>query len=344
MTDNVFVPSSPASPPPRRFATPLGLLTAALGLGLFVYTVNLVGWPTISSGLNRVGWYFVPIIGLSGGRLLARAASWRQCLDRPADLPLSAAFAAVLMGDALGNLTPFGLFISEPTKIAVTRDRLPLLDAIASTTIDTLLYVLTVCMVIGAGCAIVLLQLDNLPALVRWTSVAGLAAVTAVAGAVLGFIWADIRVMTPPLRWLERRGWLPTIIGARLTHVHALEDRVYGFRERHSARIPAVLGLQSLFHLGGVVEVLLVVSLLTGIYPGWRSAFVLEAVNRLVIVAFKFVPLRLGVDEAGSGLLAQTLAIGTSVGVTVAVVRKVRVLSWNAVGLALLTLRNSRAR
>lgn len=338
------MPSAAAQPPPRRFATPLGLLTAALGLGLFLYTVNSVGWPTIASGLTRVGWYFIPVIALSGGRLLSRAASWRQCLDRPSDLPLSAAFGAVLMGDALGNLTPLGLFISEPTKIAVTRDRLPLLDAITSTTIDTLLYVLTVCIVIGAGCAVVLLQLDNLPDVVRWTSVGGLVGVTAIAGTMLGAIGADIRIMTPPLAWLARRGWLPSIVAARLSHLHTIEDRIYGFRERHTNRLATILGLQSLFHVAGVVEVLLVVTLLTGTSPGWRGAFVLEAVNRLVIVAFKFIPLRLGVDEAGSGLLAQTLAIGTGVGVTLAVVRKVRVLAWNAVGLVLLTMRNARGR
>lgn len=310
-------------------------------MGLFLYTVESVGWPALVAGLSRVGWWFLPVIALSGARLLARAASWRRCLNRPADLPLSSAFAAVLMGDALGNLTPLGLFISEPTKIAVTRNRLPLLDAIASTTIDNLLYILTVCIVIGAGCAVVLLQIAQLPEAVRWTSLAGLAGVTAIAAGLIGFILADIRVMTLPLAWLDDRGWLPTAVSTRVAHVRELEDRVYGFRERHPGRVATILGLQFLFHAAGVVEVYLVVTLLLGHSPGWVAAFVLEAVNRLVIVAFKFIPLRLGVDEAGSGLLAQTLAIGTGIGVTLAVVRKVRVLAWNAVGLALLTLRNA---
>jgi hypothetical protein len=64
--------------------------------------------------------------------------------------------------------------------------------------------------------------------------------------------------------------------------------------------------------------------------------------NRLINVAFKFVPLRLGVDEAGSGLLAQILGYGSAVGVTLALVRKVRMLVWTGVGVIFLASRGLR--
>ena len=71
-------------------------------------------------------------------------------------------------------------------------------------------------------------------------------------------------------------------------------------------------------------------ALLTGTLPGVLTTFVLEAVNRAITVAFKFVPLRLGVDEAGTELLTRTLSLPLGVGVTMAIVRKARVLSWCA--------------
>ncbi len=42
------------------------------------------------------------------------------------------------------------------------------------------------------------------------------------------------------------------------------------------------------------------------------------------MIAFKFVPLRLGVDHAGSGSIAEVLGIGSPVGVTIATVRTAR--------------------
>ena len=83
----------------------------------------------------------------------------------------------------------------------------------------------------------------------------------------------------------------------------------------------------------------MVVSLLTDRPPELLGAFILEAVNRFITVAFKFVPLRLGVDEAGTGLLTGVLGLGSALGVTLAIVRKIRVLGWNAVGVLVLVWR-----
>jgi hypothetical protein len=51
------------------------------------------------------------------------------------------------------------------------------------------------------------------------------------------------------------------------------------------------------------------------------------------------VPLKLGVDEAGAALVAHALGLGSAAGVTLALVRKARVLTWTLVGLGLLIRR-----
>jgi hypothetical protein len=58
-----------------------------------------------------------------------------------------------------------------------------------------------------------------------------------------------------------------------------------------------------------------------------------------VNMLFSFVPARVGVDEAGSGLLTAALGMGGVSGVALAIVRKVRVLFWTAIGLAVFALR-----
>jgi hypothetical protein len=72
------------------------------------------------------------------------------------------------------------------------------------------------------------------------------------------------------------------------------------------------------------------------------QALVFSALDRLVIVAFKFVPFRIGVDEASSGGMAVLFGWGAAVGVTFAIVKKVRSLAWAGVGLLLIAAHPAR--
>ena len=57
------------------------------------------------------------------------------------------------------------------------------------------------------------------------------------------------------------------------------------------------------------------------------------------MVVFKFVPLRLGVDEVGTELLTRTLGLPLGIGVTMAIVRKARMLAWSAIGVGFVVQR-----
>jgi hypothetical protein len=119
----------------------------------------------------------------------------------------------------------------------------------------------------------------------------------------------------------------------------ALEDRVYGFYARHGARFLPILTWEMCFHLAGVVEVFLTLYFITGAPPSWLAAFVLESVNRVINVVFKFVPMRVGVDEMGTARFTDALKFGSTAGVTLAIVRKARIVVWTAIGVVLLVRR-----
>jgi hypothetical protein len=55
------------------------------------------------------------------------------------------------------------------------------------------------------------------------------------------------------------------------------------------------------------------------------------------------VPMRLGVDEAGTEILTAVLGYPSATGVTLAIVRKMRVLFWTGIGLLLLARRGLSA-
>ena len=58
--------------------------------------------------------------------------------------PFRRALVAFLAGDAVGSVTPLGLVASEPTKVLLTRHHLAGVDAVASLTLENLIYAASV--------------------------------------------------------------------------------------------------------------------------------------------------------------------------------------------------------
>jgi hypothetical protein len=339
------MPVDPPTAAPRRWIggiTPGGALAAVFGAALFAYTLRQTSLAAILSGMRSVGWGFLVILGLSGVRVLARAYAWTLCTEGPTTLRVRDTVPALVTGDALGNLTPLGLFVSEPTKAVFVRHRVPLMTAVSGLTIENLLYTLTVALVIGSGTVALLFSFDVSPALkmVGLAALGGMVGLLAVSAWVLG---RQVKIVTGVVDWLHRRRLAPAALAHRLEKLRTLEDAVYGFHRRHPDRLWSVLALEGAYHAAGVAEVWVMLAWLVA-PPTVLVAFILETVNRLTTVAFKFVPMRLGVDEAGTALLANVLGYTTATGVTMALVRKVRVLVWTAAGVALLARRGLSTR
>ena len=109
----------------RRFA-PLGIIFGLVGLLLFAYFISRAGVGEIFSHIKRLGAGFLLILAVSSFRYIFRALAWIRCIEPPYRLPFRDAFAARLMGDALGNIIPFvSVAVSEPSKAVFVKDRVP---------------------------------------------------------------------------------------------------------------------------------------------------------------------------------------------------------------------------
>jgi hypothetical protein len=316
----------------------VSLVTTLVGLVLLVVLVRRVGTEAITAGACQVGWGFLAIVAISGMRILVRAAAWRLCLD-PKDagsVSLRQVFGAGLCAEAIGSLTPLGVLASEPAKAAWVRHTLPFGRAMAAVAIENVLYSISVAIVIAAG-TIALLASFNLPAGLRSASELSLVLIVTVLATLVAAVWLA-----------GRRLSLFSDLAVRLTGpgrlgsgVRRIESRAQDAVQATRGRLLPIATLESLFHVGGVAEAYITIWLLTGVAPTLLAAFVLETANRIVNVVFRFVPLRVGVDEAGTALMTSVLGMGTASGVTLAVVRKARVLVWSAAGIVLMIRRGT---
>jgi hypothetical protein len=325
----------------RRGLTPLSIIFVVVGLALFAYFVKKAGLGQIADGIQRLGAGFLLIIAISAVRQIVRSLAWSLCVEGPYRLRFWDAFRARVMGDAIGNILPFASFvISEPAKPALIRDRVPLMAGFSAITIENIFYGLSVAVFISSGMIALLLSF-SLPQGLRVGSFFVLVVIIIMITLGTLLVRKQVKFVSGTAAFLHRRGLSEKWVEKGRT----LEDRIYGFYHRNRARFVPILLLETCFHLAGIWEIYVTLSFISPQQPPTLlTAFILESVNRVITMAFKFIPLRMGVDEAGTGKVSKVLMFTEATGVTLAIVRKARDVFWAAVGMALLLQRGLSLR
>jgi hypothetical protein len=316
-----------------------GIIFALIGLLLFAFFVWKAGTGEIVSDIKRLGAGFLLVLAISSLRYIIRTLGWTLCFEGPERLRFRDAFRAYIVGDAMGNLTPLGIVASEPTKAALVRDKVPLVVAVAALAVQNLFYSLSVALFILSGIVVLLLSFPLTPGL-RLMSLISLGVVCVII--LIGFVIFKLRwrFLSAGFERLRKNRFGQRFLKEKQREsTSAVEDTVYNFYSRHRARCALIMLLEACFHLAGVLEVYVTLYFISDVPPTFLAAYVLESVNRIINVVFKFVPLRAGVDEAGSSWVTKVLKFGLTTGTTLAIIRKARVICWTALGVAFLVRR-----
>jgi hypothetical protein len=322
----------------------IGIIFMVAGLLLFAYMVEKAGPGEIIAGIRRLGFGFAIVFLLGGFRQAVHAYCWVKCCEPPYKLRFRDAFRARLMGEAVGNIVPLGGLFSEPSKPLFIRDRLPLMVGISALAIENVFYALSVALFISAGSLALLLSFP-LPNPLRYASIGALVAMVIIIPVGALVIRKQLRFISGALGFVSNRGIASHKISGVLPRIRTIEDRIYGFYERNHSRFFLILFVECFFHVAGVVEAYVTLWFISHtIAPTLLAAFILESVNRLINVVFKFIPLRIGVDEGGTGKVASLLGLTRTTGVTLAIVRKARDICWTAIGVALIVRRGISLR
>jgi hypothetical protein len=330
--------SSVAEHPRRAAFNAAGLLGVVAGAALFAVVLWRADPREVWQGIAGLGWWFAAIVVIGGLRFLARAAAWSACVEPPHRLPIVTAFAGVLAGDTVGNLTPLGPVLGEPAKAAYVRGSVPGSVAFTALAIENLLYTLSAAAMIAGG-TLALLFTFELPRQVRQVGELAVAGVVVLFATSVILLWRRPALLSRLIPLVAKEGSALHYQGDR---VRGLEQQIYTFALRRPAALVTVAGCEGVFHALGVVEAYITLHALTGHPPLLLTAFVLETAQRLMTVVFKIVPFQIGVGELGTAAVTNVLGLGATIGVTAAVIRKGRMAAWALVGAALLARRGIR--
>lgn len=289
---------------------------------MLVVLVRQIGVATVVDLLRRVGWTFALVSTLYFGHLAIRAAAlWRSI----GTLRYRDVLRIRLWSEAIEMLTFTGPFLAEPAKgVLLTRRGLDGASAFGGVAIEYLLYTLT-----SAWMATVALPLlvaggalpHGLEGAVK-AVVAGMIVFT------IGFIVAAATgtgLIVPIVRAIGA-----TNIAARIEPV---ERVLVGFMHERPTRLAAVIGIELMAQALLASEILVTVRVLGYAFSSIQSLLV-EGSVKFISIAFFFVPGQVGAQESVYTLLFEAIGLPGAIGLTMALVRRVRALIVAGVALA----------
>ncbi|MCI0489199.1 MAG: flippase-like domain-containing protein [Blastocatellia bacterium] len=324
----------------------LQIASLAAGLALFVYLVYQTGISTLAQYMGMMGWGAGVILALSAVRNCARAGSWYFSIEpEHRRLGFWTILNVMLAGEAIKYLTATGPFLSEPAKAAIVRRQVPLLYGVSSVVVENLVYYLSVLMLMLAGMP----ALAWLPQVHDGLKTAGYIVAAVIILSLAGGGLAMRRRWYVLSSLLERLGRRAANRRERFeaiaSRTRSLEENVYSFYERRRGVFYFILALNLSAHLINVVEVYVLLALMR-LPASIQAGFVIEAVTKIINMAFFFVPARAGVYESGNALVLGALGMGAGAGVALAIIRKLRAFVWAGYGLvviAFITMRDKGA-
>lgn len=321
-----------------------GVLLTLFGAGLFAYLIYAVGFHEIFEGVKRFGFAgFGVIVIIYFFRICSRAYAWKLSVHEPYSLGIKDTIPAVMIGEAMSSTIPLGILISGTSKAVAVRKHIPLVAGLSSVATENLFYSFTTGLFLMLG-AVVLLRgfaVDESLIVTIDILIASLGLLI-----VLGILMVigQWHFVSFTCNWLYDKGFFRSLLENVRQDVRRFEDLIYGFYRRYPQRFLPICSLEAAYHLLGIAEVWFILSRIGDTYPSLMNAFLLESVSRLITILFKLVPFVIGVDEAGAEFVGQTVALAAGVAVTLAIIRKGRILFWTAVGVILIIKRGLSIR
>lgn len=309
------------------------------GVGLFSYFVYTVGIDEIAANVGKFGWAgFGIILVLYFARLTARAAAWSMSVYAPYRLSLKDTIPAVIIGEALSTLIPLGILVSGTAKAVAVRKRVPLVVGLSSVATENLFYSFVTSGFLAVGASVLVRSFELERAWVITIDIL-IAAIVLVFTFLILLVIRQWHFASETCEWLYQKGIGRGIFEHGRMQVRLFENFIYAFYRKYPQRFLPIVLCEASYHLIGIVEVWLVLSRIADGAPSILTAFLLESVSRLLTIVFKLVPFLIGIDEAGAQFVAKTVALGATIGVTLAIIRKGRILFWTAIGIILIAKR-----
>jgi putative membrane protein len=310
------------------------------GLVLLAFLIRELGAASVVANLSLVGWGIVPIVLQEGGSFIANTLGWLAAFPQPRPaIPFGQLLAARISGDAVNYVTPTATLGGEFVRTRFLQGQATGTALVASVAVAKLSQTIAQIAFVIFGLGIILDE-TPLPDPIHYGLLAGLAAVSA--GAIVLLFVQRRGMFAPALRVAQRLG-LPARAPELMRRLQHLDEEIARVHVNGSGAFAlSVAG----FFVGwciGVVEIYLILWFLDVPVSVYR-ALTVETLSVAIDGMLFFVPFKAGTQEGGKVLIFTLLGLDPAKGLALGIVRRIRELTWAAIGLLLLSRQQLAAR
>jgi uncharacterized protein (TIRG00374 family) len=316
----------------------LNLAAALLGAGVLVFLLYRLGVGPVLQQLGKVGWGWLLIIGQEVLPILANTAGWHYAFAAPhREVSFWELLRMRQAGDSFNYLIPSATVAGELLRVNLLRQRLSMALGAASVTMAKFTQFLGQALFIALGLALAAPFAPLKPGLLPWLW-----------GLLLGCFAFLLLILAALWQGLFSRihrlllVWLPHRLGRYLPvdKITELDEFIAFFLKSRQREFWASTGLFGLGWALGSVEVYLIFHFL-GLPVDLPTAVTVETLSVFIDGVLFFVPGKLGTQEGGKVLIFLSLGLPPVSGLAFGIIRRLRELTWAAIGMAFLaTFRN----
>jgi putative membrane protein len=312
------------------------LLGGLLLLGFLIYQL---GARDVLVNLRLVGWGIVPIVAQEAFAYVANTLGWLTAFPSGGRrVPFPALLQARIAGDAVNYVTPTATLGGEFVRTRFLQGQANPTAIMASVAVAKLAQTVGQIAFVIVGLAIILDE-TPLPSRIRYGLLAGLAAFTTMA---VALVFVQRRGMFAPLLGVAQRLGFAAHAPELMRRLRHLDAEIARF---HLDANGAFLVSAFNFFLGwamGIVEIYLILWFLEA-GPSLQRALTIEVLSVAIDGMLFFVPLKAGTQEGGKVLIFTLLGLDPAKGLALGIVRRIRELTWASIGLLILSRRQLTA-
>lgn len=310
---------------------------AALGLLLLTTLVLRTGPRIIWNQVHAVGLGMAVIIVLGGVALFIRTWAWRMTLMcDTTDLRWSRSFAVCLVSEALGQLGVGGKVLGEGMRISLLKSSVPIANAIPSAAIDGGLHFSSSAIMTLSGIIVTLLlaPVSGKMRIFALIFIVALVTVLVLAVVSIGKGWELMGKTAKAIGHMPKfQGW----INRKQPVIDSSEHNLLTFFREAPGAFCASFLLNFLWQALAILEIYIILRFM-GTRIAIPSAFVLEGLTKVINLVGLLNPGNVGTYEGGNMMITKLFGVSGTVGLTLALCRRVRALFWAVIGAICLML------
>lgn len=300
------------------------------GFAIFIYLFQQLGVTNVLGRMYQMGWgFFIILFFPVLIQQVLFVYGWKFTFPGPSSR-FQDLFQVHLLGEAFNYITPGGQMGGEPLKALSLKKEHGGVQALGSVITAKTGKTMAMAFFILAG---ILLAIHNLTLAPRIQQ-ALIASIGALILLSLLFLFLQHKGLFGPLmRFIEKKFFfIPESFKEKIAHFDDLDAKLKEFYSDQKGKFFISLLFFTVAWTVGFLEIYLILHLL-GVKATLSTALIIEALSLIINATLFFVPAGIGTQEGGKVFIFKLLSIDPALGLALGLVRRMRELTWVALGL-----------